>query len=128
MALLIPILGVSLRNKAKADKSDIMGDVESKIAEELKPIIKEMEEYERDLKELRKDELEPIKQDVNDIKRDMDVMNNMLITLVKTLERNHEESNKNHSEIKEILKDRDKSYKENFLLLFNKLDTKQDKK
>jgi len=61
------------------------------------------------------------KKDINDIKREQDVMNSILNTLVKTLDRNH-------IEIKELMRDRDKSHKENFILLFEKLEKKQDKK
>ncbi len=126
------LIGLFLSYKQRADKADTMKSVDKKldkkIAEELKPIIKTMEEYERDIKELRKDELEPIKKNINNIMREQDVMNTILSTLVKTLDRNHEESNRNHLEIKEIMKERDRSYKENFLLLFEKLDKKVDKK
>lgn len=115
------IIGLFLRYKQRAENADTMKEVDKIIADELKPIIKTMEEYERDIKELRKDELEPIKTSINNIMREQDVMNNILNTLVSTLD-------KNHTEIKDILKDRDRSYKENFLLLFDKLDGKQDKK
>lgn len=116
--LLITGMGILIIYKAKAD---IMETVNKNIAEELKPVIKAVEECEVDIKELRKDEIEPIKKDINDIKRDTDVMNATLNTLVLTLD-------KNHTEIKDILRERDRSYKENFLLLFEKLDNKQDKK
>lgn len=116
--LLITGMGILIIYKAKAD---IMETVNKNIAEELKPVIKAVEECEVDIKELRKDEIEPIKKDINDIKRDTDVMNATLNTLVLTLD-------KNHTEIKDISRERDRSYKENFLLLFEKLDNKQDKK
>ena len=126
------LIGLFLGYKQRADKADTMKSVDKKfdkkLAEELKPLIKAQEEFESDLKELRKDELEPIKQNINILMREQDVMNTILSTLVKTLDRNHEESNRNHLEIKEIMKDRDRSYKENFLLLFEKLDKKVDKK
>lgn len=128
MALFIGAIGLYVKLKTKADKADTMKEVDKKLTEELKPIIKSMEEYERDIKELRKDELEPIKQNINILMREQDVMNTILSTLVKTLDRNHEESNRNHIEIKEIMKERDRSYKENFLLLFEKLERKVDKK
>lgn len=125
-------IGLFLGYKQRADKADTMKSVDKKLdkklADELKPIIKSMDEYERDIKELRKDELEPIKQNINILMREQDVMNTILSTLVKTLDRNHEESNRNHLEIKEIMKERDRSYKENFLLLFEKLERKVDKK
>lgn len=124
----IVALGTFIYLKIKSVKQDFMVDVDKKIDEKIEPIKSSMKDYEKDIKELKKDELEPIKKDINDIKREQDVMNSILGTLVKTLDRNHEESNRNHLEIKELMKDRDRSYKENFLLLFEKLDKKQDKK
>jgi len=114
----VPALGTFAYLKIK---SKIMVDVKKEIDEEIAPLKKSMDGYERDIKELKKDELEPIKKDINDIKREQDVMNSILNTLVKTLDRNH-------IEIKELMRDRDKSHKENFILLFEKLEKKQDKK
>jgi len=68
-----------------------------------------------------REEIEPIKQDIIDIQQKSAVMSNVLETLVKTIDNNH-------TEIKDILRERDRSYKENFMLLFEKLDSKQDKK
>jgi len=126
------LIGLFLGYKQRADTAlvdkKIDKKVDKKLAEALKPIIKAQEDFDSDLKELKKDELEPIKKNINILMREQDVMNTILSTLVKTLDRNHEESNRNHLEIKEIMKDRDRSYKENFLLLFEKLDKKVDKK
>ena len=118
--MLLMALGAFIFYKIKSVKQDIMIDVDKKIDNKIKPIEKSMDDYERDIKELKKDELEPIKKDINDIKREQDVMNSILSTLVKTLDRNH-------IEIKEIMKDRERNYKENFILLFEKIDKKQDK-
>ena len=114
-------LGIFIFLKIKSVKTDIMIDVKKEIGEEIAPLIKSMDEYEKDFKEFKKDELEPIKKDINDIKREQDVMNSILNTLVKTLDRNH-------LEIKDLMRDRDKNHKENFILLFEKLEKKQDKK
>ena len=120
--VVVPIILLGLGTFAYMKiKSKIMVDVKKEINEEIAPLKKSMDDYETDIKELKKDELEPIKKDINDIKREQDVMNSILNTLVKTLDRNHDE-------IKELMKDRDRSYKENFILLFDKLDKKQDKK
>ena len=127
--VVVPIILLGLGTFAYLKiKSKIMVDVKKEIDEEIAPLKKSMDDYERDIKELKKDELEPIKKDINDIKREQDVMNSILSTLVKTLDRNHEEASRNHLEIKELMRDRDKSHKENFILLFEKLDKKQDKK
>jgi len=128
LAFFIAAICLFLRLKAKSDKTDIMVEVDNKIAKENAPIIKRMDKTDEDFKIFKRDDIEPIKHDLNDVKRDRDVTQAILDTLVKTIERNHQESNKNHEELKEIMKERDRSYKENFLLLFKKLDSKVDKK
>lgn len=73
-----------------------------------------------DIMDAVREEVKPLKKDIIELQRDKAVMNNTLQTLVSAIA-------SNHAEIKDIMRERDKSYKENFLLLFNKIDTKQDK-
>jgi len=121
LAFFIAAIGVFLRLKAKSDRTDTMKEVEIKISEEIKPIKDRMEKHDTDFKEFKRDEITPIKQDVIDIQQKNAVMSNVLETLVRNID-------SNHRELKEIMKERDKSYKETFLLLFERIDRKQDKK
>lgn len=98
-------------------KSEIMITVDNKIAEELAPIEKRMDKHDTDFKDFKRDEIEPMKKDIHELITRQSVIDTKVDNVLIGIGR-----------IEEYLKERDRSYKENFLLLFSKIDTKQDKK
>lgn len=110
-----------IRNKAKADNADTMTKVGTKIAEDLKPVIKKIDDHEKDFKEFKKEEIEPLKVDVTNIKNEQSVMNKVLENITKTLDRNHEE-------MKELYKDQNKQNRSQFKDIWQTLSKKEDRK
>ena len=121
LTVVIFLWGLFIRIKANSDRADTMTDVKKQLEADLKPVKKTIAGFENDLKDLKKDELDPIKADINDIRRAQGIMDVIIHNLVKTIDRNHHE-------MTEYSKERDRNMKENFILLFDKLDSKQDKK
>jgi len=110
-----------IRNKAKADNADTMTKVGTKIAEDLKPVIKKIDDNEESFKEFKKEEIEPLKADVQNIKKEQSVMNKVLENITKTLDRNHEE-------MKELYKDQNKQNRSQFKDIWQTLSKKEDRK
>ena len=120
LTLLTPLMGVLLRAKQKADNADTMKTVDEKIVEDLKPVIKMIDDNELDFKEFKKDQFNPLKDDVVDIKSEQKVMKNILATIKESLERNHQET-------MTLMKDKDTKVTNNLHKIYDKLDTKADK-
>lgn len=98
-------------------KSEIMIDVDKKIAEELAPISKRMDKHDTDFKDFKRDEIEPMKKDIHELITKQSVIDTKVDNVLIGIGR-----------IEEYLKERDRSYKENFLLVFDRLEKKVDKK
>jgi len=98
-------------------KFEIMIDVESKIAEEIGPIEKRMDKHDTDFKDFKRDEIEPMKKDIHELIRRQSVIDTKVDNVLIGIGR-----------IEEYLKERDRNYKENFLLVFDRLENKVDKK
>jgi len=110
-----------IRNKAKADNADTMTKVGTKIAEDLKPVIKKIDDNEESFKEFKKEEIEPLKADVQNIKNEQSVMNKVLENITKTLDRNHEE-------MKELYREQSKQNRSQFKDIWKTVNSKEDRK
>lgn len=104
--LLITAMVIFLRYKAKSDKAEIMGEVESKIAEELGPIEKRMDKHDTDFKDFKRDEIAPMKETLNELVTTTSVIESQMKTMIKI-----------QSKIESLIGK-----------LFDKLDSKADKK
>ena len=106
IGLAVPTMLFFLRYKAKSDKADIMIDVEGKIHEEIKPITNRMEKHDVEFKEFKRDEIGPMNVEINKLITKTTVIDTKQDTIIESL-----------SDIKKLIG-----------VVFDKLDTKQDKK
>ncbi len=108
------VMAFFLRYKAKADKADIKGeimnDVETKLHDEIEPIQKRMEKHDADFKEFKRDEINPMKEKVNSLVTSTSVIESKLDTMIDM-------QSEFQTDIKKLIGN-----------IFDKLDTKQDKK
>ncbi len=102
-----------IRNKAKADNADTMTKVSTRIVEDLKPIIKRMDDHEQDFKEFKKQEIEPLKADMNALKCKTSVMDTKIDSILVGID-----------DIKKLFEKSDKQIEN----VWKVMQTKQDKK
>ncbi|MEE9352570.1 MAG: hypothetical protein V3U78_09940 [Thiotrichaceae bacterium] len=80
---MLPLLiGAFLRNKAKADKSDIMIDVDKKMDEKIAPINKRMDKHDEDFKDFKHNEFDPMKQDIQELITKTSVLKTQTDTII----------------------------------------------
>ena len=64
-------------------KSEIMIDVESKIAEEIAPIQKRMDKHDTDFKDFKRDEIAPMKGTLNELVTTIAVIKSQMSTMIE---------------------------------------------
>ena len=102
-----------IRNKAKADNADTMTKVSTRIVEDLKPIIKRMDDHEQDFKDFKRDEIEPLKADMNALKCKTGIMDTKIDSILTGID-----------DIKKLFEKSDKQIEN----VWKVMQTKQDKK
>lgn len=102
-----------IRNKAKADSAETMTKVGTKIAEDLKPVIKKIDEHEQDFKDFKRDEIEPLKADMNALKCKTGIMDTKIDSILTGID-----------DIKKLFEKSDKQIEN----VWKVMQTKQDKK
>ena len=60
-------LGLFLTYKAKADKAEILIDVDNKIDKKVNPVENRMDNHDKDFKEFKRDEIEPMKTEIHEL-------------------------------------------------------------
>lgn len=113
LGILTTLMGVFLRVKQKADNADTMIKVDNKIAEDLKPVIKKIDEHEQDFKDFKRDEIEPLKADMNSLKCKTSVMDTKIDSILVGID-----------DIKKLFEKSDKQVEN----IWKVMQTKQDKK
>lgn len=117
LVILAAVLTAFLKNKSaqkaitreateKANRADIMQNVNDRIHEELKPVSDRMNKHDQDFKEFKKEEIGPMKEKVSDLEKKVLTSDLKLDNLAVGI-----------GDIKDLIGS-----------LFNKLDGKQDKK
>ena len=112
LGILTTLMGVFLRVKQKADNADTMIKVDNKIAEDLKPVIKKIDEHEQDFKDFKRDEIEPLKADMNSLKCKTSVMDTKIDSILVGID-----------DIKKLFEKSDKQVEN----IWKVMQTKQDK-
>jgi len=113
LALLTPVMGMFLRAKQKADNADTMKTVDEKIIEDLKPVIKKIDDHEQDFKDFKKQEIEPLKADMNSLKCKTGIMDTKIDNVLSGID-----------DIKKMFEKSDKTFDN----LWKELGKKQEKK
>ena len=113
LGILTTLMGVFLRVKQKADNADTMIKVDNKIAEDLRPVIKKIDEHEQDFKDFKRDEIEPLKADMNSLKCKTSVMDTKIDSILVGID-----------DIKKLFEKSDKQVEN----IWKVMQTKQDKK
>jgi len=112
LGLLTTLMGIFLRIKQKADNADTMIKVDTKIAEDLKPVIKKIDDHEQDFKDFKKQEIEPLKADMNSLKCKTSVMDTKIDSILVGID-----------DIKKLFEKSDKQVEN----IWKVMQTKQDK-